>query len=168
MARKIPLIVLWTLALTVLSAPVPAQSIDDSLTIMQPEPGSPEARRLKEQKDEHPAEPVTPPKTANAPPKGKKHIGSSSPVYPAPLPPPLHYVPPPVQTVTPLPQVVPPTMYVPQTGMVLPNLPTVGGAGPGGSETSQDRAMRCAHQAGVYGPAQTGDRNAYIGSCINQ
>jgi hypothetical protein len=59
-------------------------------------------------------------------------------------------------------------MYVPQTGMVLPNLPTVGGAGPGGSETSQDRAIRCAHQAGVYGSAQTGDRNAYVGSCVNQ
>jgi len=28
--------------------------------------------------------------------------------------------------------------------------------------------VRCAHQAGVYGPAATGDRNSYIGSCINQ
>ncbi len=168
MAHKFPLIVLLGFALTAPAISAGAQGIDDDLTIMRPEPGSPEARRLKEQKDEHPAEPVAPPKTTNAPPKGKKHIGSSNPVYPAPLPPLLHYVPPPVQTVTPLPHVVPPTMYVPQTGMVLPNLPTVGGAGPGGSETSQDRAMRCAHQAGVYGPAQTGDRNAYIGGCINQ
>lgn len=62
---------------------------------------------------------------------------------------------------------VPPPIYVPETGRVLPNLPTVSGAGPGGAETSQDRAARCAHQAGVYGPA-AGDRNAYIGSCINQ
>ena len=37
----------------------------------------------------------------------------------------------------------------------------------GGVETYQDRAARCAHQAGVYGQA-AGDRNAYIGSCINQ
>ncbi len=57
---------------------------------------------------------------------------------------------------------VPPELYVPQTGRVLPNLPATGGR-----ETSQDRALRCAHQAGVYGSA-AGDRNAYIGSCINQ
>jgi len=41
-------------------------------------------------------------------------------------------------------------------------------SGPGGTETFQDRAARCAHQAGVYGPSATGDRNAYIGGCINQ
>jgi hypothetical protein len=50
---------------------------------------------------------------------------------------------------------------------VLPNLPTVPGAGPGGRETFQDRASRCAHQAGVYGQA-AGDRNSYMGTCINQ
>jgi hypothetical protein len=38
---------------------------------------------------------------------------------------------------------------------------------PGGAETYQDRAARCAHQAGVYGQA-AGDRNAYVDSCINQ
>ncbi|MFZ0092474.1 MAG: hypothetical protein WAK97_01020, partial [Pseudolabrys sp.] len=48
---------------------------------------------------------------------------------------------------------VPPPIVVPQTGRVLPNLPTVPGAGPGGRETYQDRAARCAHQAGVYGQA---------------
>jgi hypothetical protein len=62
----------------------------------------------------------------------------------------------------------PPPLYVPQTGQVLPNLPAISGTGPGGRETSQDRAVRCAHQAGVYGPAATGDRNTYVGSCINQ
>jgi hypothetical protein len=61
---------------------------------------------------------------------------------------------------------VPPPLYVPQTGRVLPNLPTIGN-GPGGAETSQDRAIRCAHQAGAYGQA-AGDRNAYVGTCINQ
>ena len=62
---------------------------------------------------------------------------------------------------------VPPPLYVPQTGQTLPNLPAVAPSGPGGRETSQDRAARCAHQAGVYGAA-AGDRNAYIGGCINQ
>jgi hypothetical protein len=62
---------------------------------------------------------------------------------------------------------VPPPIINPQTGRALPNLPTVSGAGPGGRETAQDRAARCAHQAGVYGQA-AGDRNAYIGTCINQ
>ncbi len=60
-----------------------------------------------------------------------------------------------------------PPIVVPQTGRVLPNLPTVPGAGPGGRETFQDRASRCAHQAGVYGQA-AGDRNTYMGTCINQ
>jgi hypothetical protein len=62
---------------------------------------------------------------------------------------------------------VPPPLYVPQTGQVLPNLPAISGSGPRGAETYQDRATRCAHQAGVYGPA-AGERNAYVGSCINQ
>jgi hypothetical protein len=61
----------------------------------------------------------------------------------------------------------PPPVYVPETGRLLPNLPTVSPSGPGGRETYQDRAARCAHQAGAYG-ALAGDRNAYIGSCINQ
>jgi hypothetical protein len=62
---------------------------------------------------------------------------------------------------------VPPPIVVPRTGQVLPNLPTVQGSGPRGAETYQDRAARCAHQAGVYGSA-AGDRNAYVGTCINQ
>lgn len=63
--------------------------------------------------------------------------------------------------------VVPPPIVVPETGRALPNLPTISGSGRGGAETYQDRAARCAHQAGVYGQA-AGDRNSYIGSCINQ
>jgi hypothetical protein len=62
---------------------------------------------------------------------------------------------------------VPPPLYVPQTGQVLPNIPTISGAGPRGAETSQDRAVRCANQAGVYGSA-AGNPSGYIGSCINQ
>ena len=43
-------------------------------------------------------------------------------------------------------------------------LPAVPGAGIGGRETGQDRAMRCQHQAAVYGQTGTG----YLGACINQ
>lgn len=53
------------------------------------------------------------------------------------------------------------SVYVPQTGQTFQNLPTPGR----GTETSQDRATRCTHQAGVYG--QTGGaRGSYMGSCL--
>jgi hypothetical protein len=61
----------------------------------------------------------------------------------------------------------PALFYVPRTGQLVPNLPIISGSGPRGAETSQDRAVRCAHQAGTSGPAG-GDRNAYVGGCINQ
>jgi hypothetical protein len=61
----------------------------------------------------------------------------------------------------------PPPLPVPETGRVLPNLPATG-SGPGGRETFQDRAVRCAHQSGVYGPNATGSPSSYINSCINQ
>jgi hypothetical protein len=64
---------------------------------------------------------------------------------------------------TPIAPVRPPPIVVPQTGRVLPNLP-----GASSTETFQDRALRCSHQAGVYGPSATGDRNAYVGGCIGQ
>jgi hypothetical protein len=62
---------------------------------------------------------------------------------------------------------VPTDLYVPQTGRVLPNLPTVSGSGRGGAETFQDRALRCAHQSGVYGQA-AGNPATYMGTCVNQ
>lgn len=77
------------------------------------------------------------------------------------------------KTVTPSPSLEPriaappPPIYVPQTGRLLPNMPAVSPAGPGGRETFQDRAARCHHQAGSYG-ADAGDRTGYIGSCVNQ
>jgi hypothetical protein len=61
---------------------------------------------------------------------------------------------------------VPPPIVSPRTGRALQNLPATVGAGPGGSETSQDKALRCAHQAGGYGSATGG--GSYLGSCINQ
>ena len=73
----------------------------------------------------------------------------------------------PKSTVAPMPNAqVPPDLYVPQTGKVVPNLPTVSGSGRGGAETFQDRAARCAHQAGVFG--QGADRGSYMGACVNQ
>jgi len=59
--------------------------------------------------------------------------------------------------------VPPPSLFVPQTGQTLQ--PTLSGSGPGGAETFQDRAARCAHEAGVFGQATTGN---FIGSCVNQ
>ena len=163
-----------TAALALAALPARAQWATD-YNIMTPEP-APSHRAPKRHEERQappqpaPQQPQTQPQqpqAEKAPPKGKYPRGSSVLVTPAPLPPPLHYNPPPVPTVTPAPHEVPPSVYVPQTGLALPNLPMPGN-GPGGSETSQDRALRCAHQAGVYGPAMTGDRNAYIGSCINQ
>jgi hypothetical protein len=145
MRHRIPLIALLTLSVMVLALSARAQSADDKdYNIMAPEKG-----------------------TAKKPvpaPVRKHPRGSSTLVVPTPLPPPLHYNPPPVQAVTPPSMPVPPSLYVPQTGMVVPNLPSAVGS----SESSQDRAIRCSHQAGVYGPNMTGDRNTYVGGCINQ
>ncbi|HEY7997229.1 MAG TPA: hypothetical protein VIE87_00245 [Pseudolabrys sp.] len=88
------------------------------------------------------------------PPKYKTPRGSTE-----------HVVIPP-STQVPLPQAaVPPAFVVPQTGqVVVPNQPVLAPSGPNRTETSQDRAMRCATQAGTYG----GDRAAFVGTCINQ
>ena len=52
-------------------------------------------------------------------------------------------------------------VYVPQTGRTFQNLPSLPGSGPGGTQTSQDRAIRCMHQSGVYGQG-----GSYMGSCF--
>lgn len=110
-------------------------------------------------------EPKTAPKVhKHAKKKARKARGSSNPVYPAPLPRPQKPAPVPrLQAAPPRGRDVPPALLVPQTGRLLPNLPPAGG-----SETLQERSVRCAHQAGVYGPALTGDQGSYIRSCINQ
>jgi hypothetical protein len=138
--RSLIIALVLTLAVPTLAAEPESGTID----IMRPEQASPVKKKIR-------------------------HVrrGSSSPVYPAPLPAPLRYNPPPTQSVVTHPPTVPPPLYVPQTGRLLPNLPTVAPSGPNGTETSQDRALRCAHQAGVYGAA-AGDRTSYIGSCVNQ
>ena len=127
----------------VLAGPVRAQNgyniLSDDYSIMKPEKGA------------RPAQPE--PWLA---PKYKSPRGTVK-----------HVVSPRSKAIQPPNTAVPPPIVVPQTGQVLPNLPTVSGSGPGGAETYQDRASRCAYQAGVYGQA-AGDRNAYIGTCINQ
>jgi hypothetical protein len=164
MARKTWLILLVVLTCAVPAVMVGAQSDEDGrYTIMRPEPGSREALRHKAPKEEEPP----PPETTKRTPKHKTVRGSSNPVYPTPLPPPLSYMPPLSQQVMPPHAAAPPAVVMPQTGQVLPNFPSTPGAGPGGAETFQDRSVRCAHQAGAYGSA-VGDRNAYIGTCINQ
>jgi len=52
-------------------------------------------------------------------------------------------------------------VYVPQTGRTFQNLPTIGP----GTQTFQDRAIRCTHQAGVYGQVGA-NRGTYMGSCL--
>ena len=138
MARY-PHIALLLLTVFVSAVSAHAQSDDERYTIMRPEPGAKRAQ----------PEPWLAPKYQS--PRGtRQHV-----VIPRPQPAP------------PTRAQVPPPLYVPQTGQVLPNLPAVAPSGPGGRETTQDRAARCAHQAGVYGPA-AGDRGAYIGYCVNQ
>jgi hypothetical protein len=142
MPRTSPLIVLAALT-AVLAGSARAQTnndiLGDNYSIMKPEKGA------------RPAQPE--PWLA---PKYKSPRGTVK-----------HVVIPRSKSIEPPNTVVPPPIVVPQTGQVLPNLPTVQGSGPRGAETFQDRATRCAHQAGVYGQA-AGDRNAYVGTCVNQ
>ena len=129
------------LVLTALTSAAPARAASDDgrYTIMVPEKGSTPDR----------PEPWLPPK------------------YTSPRGTPEHVAIPRSKSAPPMRAAVPPPLVVPETGRVLLNLPTLSGSGPNGAETSQDRAMRCAHQAGVYGQA-AGNPSAYIGSCINQ
>ena len=139
MMREPSMIVVIVLS-AVLTTPASAQTgniLNDNYSIMVPEKGS--KRELPE--------PWLAPKYQS--PRGTvKHV-----------------VIPKSKIVTPPSAAVPPDVFVPQTGRTFQNLPTVSGSGPGGAETSQDRASRCAHQAGVYG--QTGGaRGSYMGSCL--
>jgi len=140
-------VLLASLVLTVAGSAMPAhaQSKNDPYSIIVPEPGSPDS------KPEPKPEPWLAPKYKS--PRGtREHISVPHPTAPrAPTPPKL-----------------PPPIVVPETGRVLPNLPTRRSpSGPHGTESFQDRAARCAHEAGVYGPA-AGNPSAYINTCINQ
>jgi len=101
-----------------------------------------------------------------AKPRAHQRRGSSVIVAPTPLPPPLHYLPPPVQSDVAPPPVVAPPVVAP-SGQLVPSPPTYSPSGPHGTESYQDRAVRCAHEAGVNSGA-VGNPSAFIGSCINQ
>jgi hypothetical protein len=89
------------------------------------------------------------------PPKYKTPRGSTEHVV----------IPPSTEVPASLPQAaVTPSFVVPQSGQVVPNQPVLAPSGPNRTETYQDRAVRCATQAGNYG----GDRTAFVGTCINQ
>ena len=162
------------LLILALAAPaVSAQTMnrDGSISIMKPEPGSRAAREHRRARKHERVHERTRQRAVRRHYKERTSRGSSNPVYPAPLPGPEkprplpHYQPPPV----PRRAQVPPPMVVPETGRTLPNLPAAGpGLGIGGKENFHQRATRCAHQAGVYGPNATGSPSGYINSCINQ
>lgn len=132
---------LMTIAALASALSARAQSLDDPYTIMRPEPGTRQPKA---------SEPWLAPKYQS--PRGTQQQVKR----PRTAPPSVQAYP---QT--------PPPIYVPETGRLLPNLPALPGAGLNGRETGQDRALRCQHQAGVYGDA-TGNREAYVGGCINQ
>jgi hypothetical protein len=156
-------VLLLLLSLT-LAMPAAAQSDDGgTISIMRPEPGTHAVKR-------HHHKPRVGHEVHTSKGFGVKentHRGSSGLVAPAPLPGPQPPLPVPHQQGAVPPAAVPPPLYVPQTGRALPNLPNPAPSGPHGQETYQDRAARCAHQAGVYGQA-AGNPSAYINSCINQ
>ncbi len=169
MTRAYPLIVLLMLALGVPAVRAQTSSNTGTINIMQPERPGPARKHKTRRGVSRPVAPaplLVPQRPLAGTQQHKTRHGSSNPVYPTPLPAPQGFTPPPSHEVVTHPPALPPPIVVPQTGAVLPNLP-MPGSGPGGAETSQDRAARCAHQAGVYGQA-AGDRNAYIGGCINQ
>jgi hypothetical protein len=138
--RKPSMIMLIFLS-TALATPTLAQSGDilgDNYSIMVPEKGSKRQVSKREQPEPWLA------------PKYKSPHGTVKQVHT-----------PKSRIVSPQRATVPSSVYVPQTGRTFQNLPTVGR----GIETSQDRAIRCSHQAGVYGQAGA-NRGTYMGACF--
>jgi hypothetical protein len=147
---RAPIIILLALALAAPALAAEPAADGGTISIMKPEPAA-----------------TTKKKSTKTSTKTRKTRGSSNPVYPIPLPGPQKLAPiPRIETAKPGTK-TPPPLYVPQTGRLLPNLPATG-SGAGGAESFQDRAARCVHQSGVYGPNATGDPGSYIRSCINQ
>jgi len=145
--HRAPIIILLAFALAAPALAAKSGADSGTINIMKPEPAAPTKKKSTK--------------------THKARRGSSNPVYPIPLPKPQAPLPVPhLQAVTPQRPKTPPPLYVPQTGQSLPNLPAAG-SGLRGTETFQDRAARCTHQAGVYG-GLAGDRGSYIRSCINQ
>jgi|SRR5262245_1072979 len=141
-----PSIITLIFLTTALATPAPAQTgniLSDNYGIMVPEKGSKQkVSKQKVSKREQP-EPWLAPKY-KSPSGTQKHVRVPKP-----------------KTVSPPGVAVPSSVYVPQTGRTFQNLPTPGA----GTETFQDRAIRCSHQAGVYGQVGA-NRGTYMGSCL--
>ena len=154
MMHKPSMIMLIVLSVA-LATPAPAQTgniLSDNYSIMVPEKGSKQkaskqkVSKQKVSKLEQP-EPWLAPKYKS--PRGtveKVRIPKS-------------------KIVSPPSAIDPGYVYVPQTGRTFQNLPSLPGSGPGGAQTFQDRAIRCTHQAGVYGQVGA-NRGSYMGSCL--
>lgn len=157
MPRTVPIVLALLAPVWLVPAlPAHAQSLDDLFSIIRPEPGEAKSRAESGTKTKtSKPEPWLAPKYKS--PRGtRERVGVPRPAAPKAATPKAPAAP-----------KVPPPIIAPETGRALPNLPTISPSGPRGTETFQDRAARCAHQAGVYGEA-AGNRSAYIGRCVNQ
>jgi hypothetical protein len=136
-----------------LATPAPAQtgnSLSDNYSIMVPEKGSKQRQKVSKQK-------VSKQQVS----KREQPEPWLAPKYKSPRGTVQQVRVPKSKIVNPPSATNPGYVYVPQTGRTFQNLPTPGR----GTETFQDRAIRCSHQAGVYG--QTGGaRGSYMGSCL--
>jgi hypothetical protein len=157
------IIVLIVLSAALATAATPAQTrniLSDNYSIMVPEKGSKQKQKVSEQKASK--EKVSKQKVSKQ--KVSKREQSEprlAPKYKSPSGTEQQVRIPQSKIVNPPRASGSGSVYVPQTGQTFQNLPTPGR----GIETSQDRATRCTHQAGVYG--QTGSaRGAYMGSCL--
>jgi transglutaminase/protease-like cytokinesis protein 3 len=157
------IIVLIVLSVALATAATPAQTrniLSDNYSIMVPEKGSKQKQKVSEQKASK--EKVSKLKVSKQ--KVSKREQSEprlAPKYKSPSGTEQQVRIPQSKIVNPPRASGSGSVYVPQTGQTFQNLPTPGR----GTETSQDRATRCTHQAGVYG--QTGGaRGAYMGSCL--
>jgi hypothetical protein len=157
------IIVLIVLSAALATAATPAQTrniLSDNYSIMVPEKGSKQKQKVSEQKvSEQKAskEKVSKQKVS----KREQSEPRLAPKYKSPSGTEQQVRIPQSKIVNPPRASGSGSVYVPQTGQTFQNLPTPGR----GIETSQDRATRCTHQAGVYG--QTGSaRGAYMGSCL--
>jgi hypothetical protein len=152
------IIVLIVLSAALATAATPAQTrniLSDNYSIMVPEKGSKQKQKVSEQKASK--EKVSKQKVS----KREQSEPRLAPKYKSPSGTEQQVRIPQSKIVNPPRASGSGSVYVPQTGQTFQNLPTPGR----GIETSQDRATRCTHQAGVYG--QTGSaRGAYMGSCL--
>jgi hypothetical protein len=161
MMPKPSIIMLIVLSAALAIPATPAQThniLSDNYSIMVPEKGSKQKQKVFEQKVSK--QKVSKQKVSNQK-VTKREQPRLTPKYKSPTGTEQQVSIPRAKTVNPPRASGTGSVYVPQTGQTFQNLPAPGR----GTETSQDRATRCTHQAGVYG--QTGGaRGSYMGSCL--